>query len=117
MTHLISSNNIEEWTEKFTTPDGEPGIRFHRDDGPAQILPDGTHRWFHHGLLHRTDGPAVVYGALDAADSDASCRWYVNGHMVHTNILNHFFKDNLTPSDDELVIFKLTFDPSKETYT
>jgi len=37
----------------------------------------GTRRWRLNGLLHRTDGPAVVW--LDGAE-----QWYLNGHRHRT---------------------------------
>jgi hypothetical protein len=45
---------------------------FHRDDGPAEIRPDGTQKWYQHGQLHRDDGPAVIW-------SDGSQEWYQHG--------------------------------------
>ena len=35
----------------------------------------GTKFWFQNGLVHRIDGPAVVY-------ADGSKRWYINGDPV-----------------------------------
>lgn len=34
--------------------------------------PDGTRQWFHNGLLHREDGPAIEY-------ADGSKHWYRHG--------------------------------------
>lgn len=34
------------------------GWQKHREDGPAQILEDGTEKWYQNGVLHREDGPA-----------------------------------------------------------
>jgi hypothetical protein len=45
--------------------------RWHREDGPAIIYPDGHVNWFYHGWLHREDGPAV--------DESYDLRWYVYG--------------------------------------
>lgn len=33
----------------------------HRDDGPAMMFDDGTQQWYQHGVLHREDGPAEIY--------------------------------------------------------
>jgi len=33
----------------------------HRENGPAEIRPDGYKAWFVDGLRHRENGPAVVY--------------------------------------------------------
>lgn len=39
---------------------------YHRDDGPAIIqAANGNKLWYHHGRLHRTDGPAIEYGNGD----------------------------------------------------
>ena len=32
----------------------------HRDDGPAVIYPDGRQEWWKEGSGHRDDGPAVI---------------------------------------------------------
>ena len=32
----------------------------HRDNGPAEIHPDGYEAWFKRGLLHNKKGPAIV---------------------------------------------------------
>ena len=32
----------------------------HREDGPAILYPGGYQAWFQNGKLHREDGPAVV---------------------------------------------------------
>ncbi len=34
---------------------------YHRDDGPADIGPDGAQFWYQHGRLHRDDGPAIIW--------------------------------------------------------
>jgi hypothetical protein len=33
----------------------------HRDDGPALVFSHGPQEWYRDGLLHRDDGPAVTY--------------------------------------------------------
>ena len=35
--------------------------KYHRDDGPAVIYPDGRQEWYKEGKWHRDDGPAVIY--------------------------------------------------------
>lgn len=32
----------------------------HRDNGPAEIRPNGYKAWFKHGIRHRKSGPAVI---------------------------------------------------------
>lgn len=48
----------------------------HRLDGPAIVYVDGHTEWLIHGLRHRTDGPAVVY-------MNRTCEWYSNGKLHH----------------------------------
>ncbi|MEQ1888059.1 MAG: hypothetical protein ABL951_02630 [Alphaproteobacteria bacterium] len=35
--------------------------RLHREDGPAQIRPDGYRAYWFGGRIHRLDGPAVIW--------------------------------------------------------
>jgi hypothetical protein len=46
--------------------------KLHREDGPAEIWPDGTKRWYKEGKLHRADGPAIEY-------PDGTKFWYKEG--------------------------------------
>jgi len=46
----------------------------HRDDGPALVYPDGKQYWYRNGRLHRDDGPAVVY-------PNGTQYWYCNGEQ------------------------------------
>ena len=46
----------------------------HREDGPAIIYPSGYKRWFLHGKCHRKDGPAVEY-------ADGAKAWYLNDSL------------------------------------
>jgi len=73
--------------------------QYHRDDGPAIILKsskkqphgkqktpikNGTQEWYVNGLLHRTDGPAVIR-------EDGHKEWRVNGqrHRVDGPAVEH----------------------------
>ena len=42
----------------------------HREDGPAVIWDDGTKMWYKRSRLHREDGPAVVY-------DDGEKEWWI----------------------------------------
>jgi hypothetical protein len=53
--------------------------RYHREDGPAIIYPDGSEEWLVKGAFHRTDGPAVIY--ID----DSICNWYIKGTIFYNN--------------------------------
>ncbi len=46
--------------------------QLHRDDGPAEIWPDGTKQWYQHGKHHRDGGPAVIRW-------DGTQEWYQHG--------------------------------------
>ena len=46
--------------------------KLHREDGPAEIYPDGTQIWYLNGRLHREDGPAVIH-------PDGTQFWHLNG--------------------------------------
>lgn len=48
----------------------------HRDDGPAVIWADGSTGWYRHGVLHRDDGPAEEHagGYLGWYDHDRQHR-------------------------------------------
>lgn len=46
--------------------------RLHREDGPALTMPNGTKKWYRHGVLHRIDGPALEF-------ANGSKHWYQNG--------------------------------------
>jgi hypothetical protein len=35
--------------------------KYHREDGPAIIYPDGRQAWYKDGKLHREDGPAFIW--------------------------------------------------------
>jgi len=47
----------------------------HRDDGPAVIWPDNVQSWYQHGVRHRDDGPAVIW-------PDGSVEWRRHGKKV-----------------------------------
>ena len=44
----------------------------HREDGPAIIFPQSGIRWYQFGKRHREDGPAVEYPNGDK-------EWWLNG--------------------------------------
>jgi hypothetical protein len=48
--------------------------KFHREDGPAEIWPDGSQFWCKNGELHREDGPAAIY--IDGGEE-----WYLNNEL------------------------------------
>ena len=44
----------------------------HREDGPAIIYDSGVSYWYKFGKIHRDDGPAVDWG-------NGECSWYRKG--------------------------------------
>ena len=72
---------------EFGTKRWYKGGKWHRDDGPAVIYPDGSQCWYKEGTRHRDDGPAVI-------KADGTQYWY---------------KDDLPyqPSAHELMVYKM----------
>ena len=71
-----------EQLERIETPAGD--VRwllngsFHRLDGPAWEVFDGSEIWYRHGILHRSDGPAHTH-------ADGQQEWYVDGVRHRTD--------------------------------
>jgi len=53
--------------------------QLHRTDGPAVTRTDGSQEWYLNDQLHRTDGPAVIR-------SDGSQQWYIRGQDITTEV-------------------------------
>jgi len=73
----------------------------HREDGPAIIWNNGDTEWFSHGKHHRLDGPAVKYG-------NWATSWFINDYEVTEEITqwakeNDIDLDNLTEVDKALI--------------
>ena len=43
----------------------------HKEDGPAVVYADGTKEWRQHGQVHRVDGPAIEW-------RNGSVEWWLN---------------------------------------
>lgn len=55
--------------------------KYHREDGPAKIWPDGYREWYIKDLLHREDGPAIEGGMYES--------YYIHGkRMSEQEFLN-----------------------------
>jgi len=67
----------------------------------------GTQIWVENGVVHREDGPAVIF-------PDAVVRWYVRGKEI-SRAVNTMFYDNKWPlakgldDSDKLALFTKTF--------
>lgn len=73
--------------------------RYHRDDGPALVLCDGSQYWYRHGSWHRTDGPAII-------DPSTGNSWYVNGIPITTD---EQFQKIAKISDEELLMIIIKY--------
>ncbi len=77
----LISKHVYEYggTEKWT----RLGV-LHREDGPALIYPGISQRWYQYGKLHRDDGPAYITEA-------GSWEWWLNGerHRVGGPAFEH----------------------------
>ena len=71
--------------------------RYHRTDGPAVILNDGSKEWLHYGLMHRADGPARIRPSGDIY-------WFYEG--VHYEYDQYVKVAKWT--SDQIIHFKLT---------
>jgi hypothetical protein len=49
--------------------------RYHREDGPAVVLPSGYEEWYLNGRFHREDGPAAYH-------PNGTKYWFLNGNRV-----------------------------------
>jgi len=56
----------------------ESEVALEGDQPTPKVLSDGTHAWYQHGNLHRTDGPAAI-------SSDGTEWWYKNGQLHRTD--------------------------------
>jgi hypothetical protein len=81
---ILRDNQLGAYVPKITDPSvDEYGnkywcnrmYRWHREDGPAIIMSNGTKMWYHYNLLHRKDGPAI-----ERANGDKE--WY-NSNKRH----------------------------------
>jgi hypothetical protein len=72
--------------------------QFHREDGPAIILVNGTQEWVIDGKNHRTDGPAYIR-------ADGYQSWWINDEVF---IDNKSFQEaaNITDEDMTAMILK-----------
>lgn len=60
---------------------------FHRTDGPAIELMDGSEGWCFNNKNHRLDGPAVIYVGLYSV-------WYIDGKELNTDEVKDWLKEN-----------------------
>jgi len=75
--------------------------RYHCDYGPACIHCDGTQEWYHHGKLHREDGPAVIYPEGSHAEPDGKLYFF-----LYDKVISKEFHEILTRGPlDELPLY------------
>lgn len=68
----VENNVLKKLNESIMLTDSDG--KFHCDDGPAVIYPNGLVMYFNHGIRHRLDGPAVFY-----LKGDKKTKYFVNG--------------------------------------
>ncbi len=78
------SNGVKVWHKR----NAEHPRVIHRTDGPAMIYPDGMNEWWQDGERHRTDGPAVIY-------PDGSMGWYIRGKEITEEVRKWIKKNNI----------------------
>ena len=71
--------------------------KYHREDGPAIIRPDGTKYWCKNGEYHREDGPAVIW-------PDGIKEWYLNGERYTEKEFNAEMQRRNSPSCDGKIV-------------
>jgi outer membrane lipoprotein-sorting protein len=96
--------------------------KYHRVDGPAVILANGSTQWMVNNKTHRTDGPAVIL-------ANGSTQWMVNnkthrtdgpaiewengkkGWFIHGTPLSfdEWIDQNQTLTEEEKVMYKLQY--------
>ena len=59
---------VDEYENQYWYLNG----KWHREDGPAIIRPNGSKYWYQNGKRHREDGPAVI-------QKNGRKEWYLNG--------------------------------------
>ena len=68
--------------------------KYHRDDGPAIIHPNGRQEYWLHGKPHRIDGPAYI-------SVDGTPYWYVDGVDITDQVSAWVTEHNISwPFDD-----------------
>ena len=71
MAHYIETNDNGT---KFYYKDKARTI-LHREDGPAVVYADGDKSWYFNGKRHRMDGPAIEW-------NNNSKIWYINDVLI-----------------------------------
>lgn len=86
--------NIDQWLELDE-------VLIHRLDGPAVVWVDGTKQWWVDGKPHRLDGPAVEW-------SSGVKEWAINGLMLANHItIEKWLKENsvdLTTAEGQMAL-------------
>ena len=82
----------------------------HREDGPAIIYKDGAQYWYKNGKYHRDDGPAAIC-------RDGSQYWLKNGKyhrddgpaIIYPNGKHSWYKDDIMyiPTAHEIMTWKM----------
>lgn len=81
----------------------------HREDGPAVVYLDGGKEWSLMGRRHRIDGPALEYPGVGILE------WYVDGLLhnedgpavTYDNGFKSYYLNNIRISESEFIMWKL----------
>lgn len=71
MNHERHNETTHKWPKKWFSN----GV-LHRENGPAVLYKQGYQEWWRNGKLHREDGPAII-------SSDGTEEWFLN-YKIYT---------------------------------
>ncbi len=99
-------DGVERQLTQFSRIDFVDNLKLHRLNGPAYVNEDFLTEWRKHGMLHRTDGPALLYSTGEEF-------WYINDKNI-TDEVNRWIKENNLPNwtvwyNSIKILFKLTW--------
>ena len=88
------------------------------NDQPSMTIDDGcnTKKWHHHGSLHRFGGPAIIgldpYMGSRSSHTEPVEEWWLYGIEISQKEIHELFVDPYNPTDEEIILAKLTGDIS-----
>ena len=87
---------IDGWGDEVWVKNGG----YHRTDGPAVELANGTKKWYWDGQRHRADGPAIEWPC-------GSKRWLLNGTYCYS--FEEWLETNNEITDKQKLMLKLKY--------
>lgn len=72
---------------------------------PAQIdfIYHNRIAWYKHGLLHRTDGPAVIMGFNRSTGQEGSVEYWINGEIYDKKTFDEYFSGIESKEDKDML--------------